>query len=170
MERNFLPLNLMQVLCGRHGFVFINDLYTYRDQDRIPGCEIVHPDCESHGIRATNSGKELWFQSEWVLLGNFVDVQLREYDPGTNETVKCDRAVLGQLFPEGVDIVITIGSENLRRFAPVFKTRAELDNYLNKLRSFYDLWEYMGGSLPSSHWYSNQVELAEFLYEANRKD
>jgi len=169
-KKNYLPLQLMQTLCARNGFVFIDDLHHYTDQEKIPGCTIVHPDCESHGIKANNTGKELWFQSEWCLLGNHVEAQLREYDNDTREMKRCDRVLLSDLFPEGVDIVITIGSENLRRFAPVFKKKSDLDNYLSKLHNFYDMWEYMGGSLPSFHWYSDMKELAEFLYEANKED
>ena len=170
-KRSFLPLELLKVLCGGSGcFVFVDDLRHYDGQGEIPGCKITHPDAESHGLRGILSSQTLEFQSEWVLNAQNVDAQLRVYDYEKEKYALCERVKLVDFFPEGTELIITIGSEALRRFAPIFKKKADLEKYLQALDNFCQTWEYMGGSLPSWHWKGDMIELASFLYEANRED
>lgn len=171
-KKSFLPLNLMQVFCGGHGsMVFIDGFSSFAGMGEIPGCSIGAPDVESGSLKANNTGKELWFQSEYVKNAQNVVCQLRRYDEKAQKwTLVEEECKLLDLFPESTTLVITTGGDSLRRFAPVFTKKADLNTYLECLNKFYSMWEYMGGSFPSFHWYSDMKELAEFLYEANKED
>ena len=138
--------------------VFVDDLIDYEGQADIKGFTITHPDVESNGLLAETTKKSIAFQSEWVLQANNISAELR----ADGDLVK--EVNLGDLFPKETPVIITIGSESLRRLAPMFERRSEVNDWIMLVHNYCQHRQEEGNPVPYL-WKGQMLELAKFLYQ-----
>lgn len=137
--------------------VFVDDL-KYKGQADIKGFTITHPDAESNGLLSETTKKSIAFQSEWVLQANNISAEFR----ADGDLVK--EINLGSLFSKETPVIITIGSESLRRVAPMFQRRSEVNDWIMLVHNYCQHRQEKGNPVP--YWWEGQMlELAKFLYQ-----
>lgn len=141
--------------------VFVNDFSGWGAAACIPGFSSFSSR-EGNGIRSETTGVAFEPQYETVRRGDHIQVQYRE----NGNLVK--KVTLGNLFPDGVPVVIVTGSEALRKIAPMFKRRSEMMDWMHMVCDYVMLRASAAQPVPH-YWENDMLTLARYLYE-NRPD
>ena len=135
---------------------FIDDFEGWGTEAEIPGFSSF-ASCEGNGIRSKATDQTYEPQCENVRRGNHLKVECRSKG--------CIREIsLDTLFPEGTSVVITTGSEQLRKLAPIFEKRSEMMDWLHLVGEYVITRKNAGNPVPW-YWEDEMIKLAKYLYE-----
>ena len=148
---------LFDYMTSSNKTTFIDDFEGWGPEAEIPGFTRF-ASCEGNGIRSKNTAQTYEPQYEYVRRGNHLNVKCRQ------EGEEAKEIILGELFPKDINIVVVTGSEQLRKFSPIFEKRSEMMDWMHLVGEYVITRKNAKNPVPW-YWEDEMLNLAKYLYE-----